>query len=50
MISSSEKIWVMVDIIELHVCNCSGLKICILIYCINGFENDIMHFHMHWVT
>ena len=23
VISSSEKIWVMVDIIELHVCNCS---------------------------
>ena len=50
MISSSEQIWVMVDIIELHVCNCSCLKICILTYCINGFENDIMHFHMHWVT
>ena len=23
MICSSERIWVMVDIIELHVCNCS---------------------------
>ena len=50
MICSSELNLVIVDIIELRVCNCSCLKICILTYCINGFENCIMHFHMHWVT
>ena len=31
MISSSELIWVMVDIVELHVCNCKIDNICILI-------------------
>ena len=50
MICSSELNWVMVDIIKLHVCNCSSLKICMLTYCVNDFENGIMHFHMHWVA
>ena len=36
--------------VELHACNCSWLKKCILTYCVNDFENGIMHFHMHWVT
>ena len=27
-----------------------GVTICILTYCVNNFENGIMHFHMHWVT
>ena len=45
MICSSELNWVMID-----VCNFSSLKICILTYCVNDFENGIMHFHMHWVT
>ena len=50
MICSIELSWVMIDVLELHACNCSLLKICILTYFVNDFENGIMHFHMHWVT